>query len=86
LNKRICDITREISNLLILASKVASESHYIGSGMIEAGNKVVIQKRMKQAGMRWGLENGQYMAALRAKHESKMWRDVEDIIYDDNAA
>jgi hypothetical protein len=63
-----------------------NKGYYIGSGMIEAGNKVVIQKRMKQAGMRWGLENGQYMAALRAKHESKMWRDVEDIIYDDNAA
>lgn len=36
--------------------------------------------------MRWGLENGQYMAALRAKHESRKWDDVENIIYGNKAA
>jgi len=58
-----------------------NKDYYIGSGMIESGNKIVVQKRMKQAGMRWGSEGAQYMAALRAKHESKQWQDVQDIIF-----
>lgn len=56
------------------------KGYYIGSGMIESANKTVIQKRMKQAGMRWSIDGGQYMAVLRAKYESKLWNDVVDII------
>lgn len=62
------------------------KGYYIGSGMVESGHKIVIQKRMKQAGMRWGLEGAQYIAALRAKFESKRWNDVIDIIYNEKAA
>ncbi len=47
--------------------------------MIESGNKIVVQRRMKQAGMRWGVEGAQYMAVLRAKHESNQWNDVETL-------
>lgn len=49
--------------------------------MVENGNKIVVQKRMKQAGMRWGIDGAQYMAVLRAKHESNKWNDVEKIIF-----
>jgi hypothetical protein len=63
-----------------------NKGYYIGSGMIESGNKIVIQKRMKQAGMRWGVSGAQYMAVLRAKHESNNWSDVEKLIYDINVA
>ena len=63
-----------------------SEDLYIGSGMIEGGNKVVIQKRMKQCGMRWSVNGGQYIAALRAKDKSKKWNVVEDTIYNRSAA
>ena len=45
-------------------------------GAIESGNKMVIGQRMKQAGMRWGISGGQYIAALRAKYESNKWDDV----------
>ncbi len=55
--------------------------YYIGSGAIESGNKVVIQKRMKQSGMRWGMEGGQYIASLRGKYKSEAWKEVVDIIY-----
>lgn len=56
--------------------------YYIGSGPIEkVPIKLVIQQRMKQAGMRWSVEGGQYIAALRVKHESDLWEDVENIIY-----
>lgn len=57
------------------------KSYYIGSGAIESGNKMVIQQRMKQSGMRWGIAGGQYIAALRTKHESNLWDKVVDMIY-----
>jgi len=58
-----------------------NKNYYIGSGMIESGNKLVVQKRMKQAGMRWGIDGAQYIATLRSKHESNQWHDVEKIIF-----
>lgn len=54
--------------------------YYIGSGAIESANKMVIQQRMKQSGMRWSVHGGQYIAALRTKHESGLWDDVVRII------
>lgn len=55
--------------------------YYIGSGMIEGGNKVVIQKRMKLCGMRWSVHGGQCVAALRAKSQSKKWDCVKAQIF-----
>jgi hypothetical protein len=43
---------------------------FVGSGVIESGNKVVMQARMKQAGQRWGLTSAQYMLTLRTKRQS----------------
>lgn len=54
--------------------------YYIGSGAIEGANKTVIQHRMNGSGMRWGIDGGQYIAALRAKFESGQWDRVEEII------
>jgi hypothetical protein len=56
------------------------KGYYIGSGPIESGNKTVIQQRMKQAGMRWSIDGGQHIAALRAKYKSDLWDDVISII------
>jgi hypothetical protein len=61
-------------------SDLKKDGYYIGSGAIESGNKVVIQKRMKQSGMRWSIEGGQYIAALRGKYKSGNWDEVVDII------
>ncbi len=52
----------------------------IGIGAIESGNKKVIQQRMKQAGMRWGIKIGQTIASLKAKNASVRWKDVEDLL------
>lgn len=61
--------------------KTYKEKGYsIGSGAIESGNKMVIQQRMKQAGMRWSINGGQYIAALRTKHESNRWDEVVAVI------
>lgn len=56
------------------------KGYYIGSGAIEGANKTVIQHRMNQSGMRWGMDGGQYIAALRAKFESGLWSSVEATI------
>ena len=56
------------------------KGYYIGSGAIESANKMVIQQRMKQSGMRWSVQGGQYIAALRTKHESGLWDDVVSVI------
>jgi len=61
--------------------KYKNQGFYVGSGMIESGNKVVVQKRMKQAGQRWRIDNGQSVVTLRAKYESDKWDEVSDIIH-----
>ena len=45
----------------------------IGSGMVESGHKVVMQRRMKQAGMRWAEANLNPMLALRLALCNKTW-------------
>ena len=56
------------------------KGYYVGSGAIESGNKLVIQQRMKQSGMRWSVPGGQQIAALRAKYSSDKWDVVQDVI------
>lgn len=46
---------------------------FIGSGAIESGNKIVLQNRLKLAGMRWNEETAQLMLSLKAKMESGLW-------------
>ena len=53
----------------------SEKGYYIGSGAIESGNKVVMQKRLKLAGMRWDELSAQYLLSLRAKYESNLWKD-----------
>ena len=52
------------------------KGYIIGSGAIESGNKKVIQHRMKQSGMRWGIKTGQAIASLRAEYASGRWAEV----------
>jgi hypothetical protein len=50
-----------------------AKGYFIGSGAIESGNKVVLQQRLKQAGMRWNVESAQPLLTLKAKAESHLW-------------
>lgn len=52
------------------------KNYIIGSGAIESGNKLVLQRRLKQAGMHWSSDGAQYIAALRTKYKSKLWNKV----------
>ena len=54
------------------------KGYFIGSGAIESGNKIILQDRLKRAGMRWNTSTAQAMLTLKTKAESKIWfRDVE---------
>jgi hypothetical protein len=54
------------------------KGYFIGSGAIESGNKIVLQDRLKRAGMRWNTATAQAMLTLKAKAESNLWvTDVE---------
>jgi hypothetical protein len=54
------------------------KGYFIGSGAIESGNKIVLQQRLKQAGMRWNVDTAQKLLTLKAKAESGLWHsDVE---------
>lgn len=46
----------------------------IGSGHVESGHKVVMQKRMKQAGMRWAEASLNPMLALRTSLCNRTWQ------------
>jgi hypothetical protein len=54
-----------------------AKNYFIGSGAIESGNKIVLQKRLKGPGMRWNIETAQTLLTLKAKVESDLW--VEDV-------
>ena len=45
----------------------------IGSGSVESAGKVVVQARLKQAGMRWSRSGAQAMLALRSALLSDRW-------------
>jgi hypothetical protein len=49
------------------------QGYYIGSGPIESGNKTVVQKRCKQAGMMWNEDTAQCILTLKSKVESGLW-------------
>lgn len=53
-----------------------SKGWFVGSGAIESANKIVVQRRLKQAGMRWGVLGAQFLLSLRAKFESGLWNSL----------
>lgn len=48
----------------------------VGSGSVESACKVVVQARMKQAGMRWSRERAQAVLALRCMLLSGRWDEI----------
>ncbi len=48
----------------------------IGSGSVESACKVVVQERLKQAGMRWSRTGASAMLALRSVFLSDRWQEV----------
>ena len=52
----------------------------IGSGSVESACKVVVQQRMKQAGMQWSRPGAQAMLALRCALLSDRWSLVQTLL------
>lgn len=52
------------------------QGYPIGSGTVESACKVVVQQRMKQAGMRWSRKGAQAMLALRSALLSDRWHEI----------
>ncbi|MBO5567394.1 MAG: hypothetical protein J6A79_00365 [Clostridia bacterium] len=47
---------------------------FVGSGVIESGNKTVLQDRLKRSGMQWNVVTARYILSLKAKEQSRMWK------------
>jgi hypothetical protein len=52
------------------------QGYPVGSGAVESACKVVVQARMKQAGMAWSRNGAQAMLALRSTILSDRWDDI----------
>ncbi len=50
--------------------------YFIGSGLIESGNRYVMQERLKLPGMRWEVDAAQRVLALKCKYDSGLWESV----------
>jgi len=73
-------ITNNVSNIDYVSYE--QKGYFIGSGAIESGNKLVLQQRLKQAGMRWNVQTAQNLLTLKAKAESSLWHtDVELFVF-----
>jgi hypothetical protein len=58
------------------------KGYFIGSGGIESANKTILQRRLKQAGMRWDPVSAQYLLTLITKEESNLWpQAVADLVH-----
>jgi hypothetical protein len=49
---------------------------FVGSGVVEAGCKALIGKRLKQSGMRWTVAGANALIALRCRLLSNRWDDL----------
>jgi hypothetical protein len=62
-------------------ARYLKKGYFIGSGAIESGNKIVLQRRLKQAGMHWNTKTAQSLLTLIAKEVSGLWNlDVSDAV------
>ncbi len=50
--------------------------YFIGSGVIESGNRSVMQERLKLPGMRWDVDAAQGILALKCKYDSGLWESL----------
>lgn len=48
----------------------------LGSGITEAGCKIVFTQRLKRSGMSWTIEGGQLILDLRVIRLSRVWEQV----------
>lgn len=89
LEKKTQTIEGEKSKLLNYYSnnlKRMDYPHYIrqglliGSGAIEAAQRTISQKRLKQSGQRWSISGAQNVLNLRVINKSNRWNEIQNLL------
>lgn len=62
-------------------SQYRDEGFITSTASMESSNKTVTQDRLKGPGMRWDIQNGQGVLALKAKEEGNEWSIVEKLVH-----
>jgi hypothetical protein len=73
---------KKYSQYMDYAAKRADDQP-IGSGITEAGCKVIFGQRFKQSGMRWKRASGQLIVDLRTAIRSRLWNRIWKTIIND---
>jgi len=60
-------------------AKFRSEGLFVGSGVVEAGCKMIIGLRLKQSGMRWTVDHANAIIALRCCQLSGRWEEFWEL-------
>ena len=63
-----------------------ADGYAIGSGVVEAANKVLVAQRMKRAGMRWSIAGGQNILTFRALIRSERFERAWQMMVGNHAA
>jgi hypothetical protein len=53
-----------------------AKGYFIGSGVVEAGCKTVVGRRLKQSGMFWNKQGGEGLLALRCMVLHPKFQDI----------
>jgi hypothetical protein len=56
-------------------AKFRRQGLFVGSGVVEAGCKIIVGQRLKQSGMRWTVRGANAILALRCLNLSNLWED-----------
>ena len=66
-------------------ARLKSENKPIGSGIVEAACKTVVQMRLKRSGQHWDDQGGQailtFRSILLSKQFDKAWQEVKNFYY-----
>jgi len=60
-------------------AKFRHEGLFVGSGVVEAGCKIIIGLRLKQSGMRWTVDHANAIIALRCCQLSGRWEEFWEL-------
>ena len=70
-------------------ANLKAKGYAIGSGVVEAANKVLVNQRMKRAGMRWSIEGGQnvltFRALIRSDRFDLAWQEMTEAANENQA-
>lgn len=56
------------------------QGYWIGSGVMEAAHRTLVQHRLKRSGQRWTIQGAQQVVNLRVAFQSGHWKHVQQLI------